>query len=248
MTAVDNNLRAIVKIAARQNISLPPMKNFGSFKNNTHIKGVETDNKMNRSDLLLDGSNKDEKINVKYEMSDTCEAGSSQALDFVPINQEEENDYKPDSTICPLRPSSNYKYGYNDIITGTFNDKLEECIARGISINFVNAETENVNTALCIEYEDMLQSNGYKSMLKFREKLPAYVKANEILEVIEKNQVIVISGETGCGKSTQVSGNLLRILLKYKKKKKLFAQPWGIYRLIQCKLTIFYNFICILLY
>ncbi|XP_045451735.1 ATP-dependent DNA/RNA helicase DHX36-like [Melitaea cinxia] len=202
MTALDNNLRAIVKIATSRNISLPPMKNFDSFKNNTHIK---------------DGSNKEEKINVKYELSDSCEAGPSQDLDFIPIKQEEEDDYKPDPTICPLRPSSNYKYGYNDIITGTFNDKLEECIAKGININFVNAETEKVNIALCSEYEDMVQSNGYKSMMKFREKLPAYFKANEILEVIEKNQVIVISGETGCGKSTQVPQIILDYAIKAKR-------------------------------
>ena len=41
-------------------------------------------------------------------------------------------------------------------------------------------------------------------MIAFREKLPAYSKREELLRQIEENQVLVISGETGCGKTTQV--------------------------------------------
>jgi len=40
-------------------------------------------------------------------------------------------------------------------------------------------------------------------MLKYREKLPSYKYQDPIIEELEKNQVIIISGETGCGKSTQ---------------------------------------------
>lgn len=44
----------------------------------------------------------------------------------------------------------------------------------------------------------------YKDMLDVRKSLPAWSKTNDILNAIGKSQVIVISGETGCGKSTQV--------------------------------------------
>ena len=37
-----------------------------------------------------------------------------------------------------------------------------------------------------------------------REALPVYEHRAELLEAIESNQVVVIEGETGCGKSTQV--------------------------------------------
>ncbi|CAH2092989.1 unnamed protein product [Euphydryas editha] len=217
MIAVDNNLKSIAKIAARHNISLPKIKKFDGFKNNTQVKEMESDVKMNTSNTFLDEGNKEEKINVQDEINYTCKAGSSQALDFIPIKKEIENDYKSDPKIYALRSSSNYKYGYEDIITGTFNDKLEECIRKGININFVNTETENINMALLIEYEDMLQSSGFKNMLKFREKLPAYVKAKEVLDVIQNNQVIVISGETGCGKSTQVPQIILDNAIKAKR-------------------------------
>lgn len=42
------------------------------------------------------------------------------------------------------------------------------------------------------------------TMLEFRRKLPAYLHASHIIETVRNNDVIVISGDTGCGKTTQV--------------------------------------------
>ncbi|MQM18183.1 hypothetical protein Taro_051172 [Colocasia esculenta] len=41
-------------------------------------------------------------------------------------------------------------------------------------------------------------------MLNFRRSLPAYKEKEMLLSAIARNQVIVISGETGCGKTTQL--------------------------------------------
>ncbi|XP_070555588.1 ATP-dependent DNA/RNA helicase DHX36-like isoform X1 [Ptychodera flava] len=49
----------------------------------------------------------------------------------------------------------------------------------------------------------------YKEMQKFREKLPTYKMREEVLELIKAHQVCVISGETGCGKTTQVAQFIL---------------------------------------
>jgi len=46
-------------------------------------------------------------------------------------------------------------------------------------------------------------------MAKFRETLPSFKMKKEILTTIARNQVVVISGETGCGKTTQVPQFLL---------------------------------------
>ncbi|KAK1283145.1 putative pre-mRNA-splicing factor ATP-dependent RNA helicase [Acorus calamus] len=43
-----------------------------------------------------------------------------------------------------------------------------------------------------------------KAMQSFREKLPAYKVKDRFLEAVAKNQVLVVSGETGCGKTTQL--------------------------------------------
>ncbi|CAL5209964.1 unnamed protein product [Lathyrus oleraceus] len=48
------------------------------------------------------------------------------------------------------------------------------------------------------------ESSEGKRMLEFRSNLPAYNEKEAILSVISKNQVVIISGETGCGKTTQI--------------------------------------------
>ncbi|KAL2653940.1 hypothetical protein R1flu_022068 [Riccia fluitans] len=43
-----------------------------------------------------------------------------------------------------------------------------------------------------------------QKMLSFRKTLPAYKEKDNLLEALCKHQVIVVSGETGCGKTTQL--------------------------------------------
>ncbi|XP_055961196.1 DExH-box ATP-dependent RNA helicase DExH5, mitochondrial isoform X2 [Mercurialis annua] len=43
-----------------------------------------------------------------------------------------------------------------------------------------------------------------RKILEFRENLPAYKAKDAILTAISQNQVVIISGETGCGKTTQI--------------------------------------------
>ncbi|XP_054474283.1 ATP-dependent DNA/RNA helicase DHX36 isoform X2 [Anoplopoma fimbria] len=49
----------------------------------------------------------------------------------------------------------------------------------------------------------------YKEMLKFRERLPSYGKKEVLVDLINSNRVLVVSGETGCGKTTQVTQFIL---------------------------------------
>ncbi|MCJ1434770.1 hypothetical protein MMC27_004140 [Xylographa pallens] len=49
----------------------------------------------------------------------------------------------------------------------------------------------------------------YHSMLKSRMTLPIWNFKSELLESIESHQVVIICGETGCGKSTQVPAYIL---------------------------------------
>uniref|UniRef100_H0VAR3 RNA helicase n=1 Tax=Cavia porcellus TaxID=10141 RepID=H0VAR3_CAVPO len=49
----------------------------------------------------------------------------------------------------------------------------------------------------------------YIEMQRFREKLPSYGMQKELVDLIDKHQVTVVSGETGCGKTTQVTQFIL---------------------------------------
>ena len=50
---------------------------------------------------------------------------------------------------------------------------------------------------------------AYASLMKLRQKLPAWGYRAEVLHAVKHHQVTVVSGETGCGKSTQVPQFLL---------------------------------------
>ncbi|KAF6137404.1 hypothetical protein GIB67_036441 [Kingdonia uniflora] len=48
-----------------------------------------------------------------------------------------------------------------------------------------------------------------EKMLEFRKGLPAYKEKDSLLTAISENQVVVVSGETGCGKTTQLPQYIL---------------------------------------
>lgn len=60
-----------------------------------------------------------------------------------------------------------------------------------------------INEQLLNKLKEKEKDPKYIEMIKYREKLPSYKYQNPIIDGLENNQVIIISGETGCGKSTQ---------------------------------------------
>ncbi|XP_056622648.1 ATP-dependent DNA/RNA helicase DHX36 [Triplophysa dalaica] len=59
------------------------------------------------------------------------------------------------------------------------------------------------------DLQKKIDNQRYLDMLKFREQLPSYAMKEELVRLITENQVLVISGETGCGKTTQVTQFIL---------------------------------------
>ena len=54
-----------------------------------------------------------------------------------------------------------------------------------------------------------------KSDLKeFRQNLPAFSKRNEILQKIQDNEVVIVCGETGSGKTTQVPQYIMEDMIE----------------------------------
>ncbi|XP_075059798.1 putative ATP-dependent RNA helicase DHX57 [Mixophyes fleayi] len=60
------------------------------------------------------------------------------------------------------------------------------------------------NTKLYKHFHTKQASKKYQSMLQERMKLPAWDQQDTILQLLTKHQVLVVSGMTGCGKTTQV--------------------------------------------
>jgi HrpA-like RNA helicase len=53
--------------------------------------------------------------------------------------------------------------------------------------------------------DDAASARRGQQLMDFRRKLPSYQKRGEVIDLVNKHQVILISGETGCGKTTQVN-------------------------------------------
>ncbi|XP_014478437.1 PREDICTED: ATP-dependent RNA helicase DHX36 [Dinoponera quadriceps] len=105
---------------------------------------------------------------------------------------------------------SQFKRKFLEIVNGN----IQSNIAMALNMESKLQRTCYLDKALQAEYDDKQDQTEYKNMLKFRSKLPAYQKRSEILQLIQDNQVVVISGETGCGKTTQVAQFILDDQLK----------------------------------
>ncbi|KAJ8773077.1 hypothetical protein K2173_028254 [Erythroxylum novogranatense] len=57
--------------------------------------------------------------------------------------------------------------------------------------------------------QEWLDSSEGQQMLEFRKSLPAFKERDMLLKTISENQVVVVSGETGCGKTTQLPQYIL---------------------------------------
>lgn len=68
------------------------------------------------------------------------------------------------------------------------------------------------------DHQNRLKDSSYREMLGQRAKLPAWHKKDLIVDLVEQNDVTLITGETGSGKSTQVVQFLLDSMIYGSKK------------------------------
>ncbi|KAH6842284.1 P-loop containing nucleoside triphosphate hydrolase protein [Chaetomium sp. MPI-CAGE-AT-0009] len=66
-------------------------------------------------------------------------------------------------------------------------------------------------------------SPRYQQMLASRTQLPMWQFRQQVVDIVERNQVVIICGETGCGKSTQVPSFLLEHQLLQGKSCKIYC-------------------------
>ena len=68
----------------------------------------------------------------------------------------------------------------------------------------ITEETIKINLEIQSIFLNKQNNLQYCKMKQVRKKLPAWTMMGDILNIIQENSVSIISGETGCGKSTQV--------------------------------------------
>lgn len=78
-----------------------------------------------------------------------------------------------------------------------------------LTSNPVPSANEPQSIELQSAYKRRIESPAYQRMLKARNALPIASFKDEILRTVDASQVLVFSGETGCGKSTQLPAYIL---------------------------------------
>ncbi|CAH0059275.1 unnamed protein product [Clonostachys solani] len=72
-------------------------------------------------------------------------------------------------------------------------------------------------------WSDKSNTQKYQAMLKSRMQLPMWHFRERVLGAVDSNQVVIVCGETGCGKSTQVPSFLLEHELSQGKSCKIYC-------------------------
>lgn len=73
--------------------------------------------------------------------------------------------------------------------------------------NRPNADTKNFRTAqpgLSAPPHPKRDDKSYQDLQRFRKTLPAYKRRDDIVSAVRDNDVVIVSGDTGCGKTTQI--------------------------------------------
>ena len=84
------------------------------------------------------------------------------------------------------------------------SSEAKKTISKGRS-KFVRPATLQMQNAMREQLEANSLLSGYGKMLSIRQKLPAWSMREEIVELIKNNRVVILSGETGSGKTVSSS-------------------------------------------
>ncbi|XP_037709550.1 ATP-dependent DNA/RNA helicase DHX36 [Drosophila subpulchrella] len=99
-----------------------------------------------------------------------------------------------------------FKRQFRHLLKVNFEDFVAETKEKNEGLDYTNAKLDET---LQLELEQrQLEDNG-RERLAARNKLPTMKYAKKIVKAVRKNQVILIVGSTGCGKTTQVPQILL---------------------------------------
>ena len=97
-----------------------------------------------------------------------------------------------------------YNNKYTNKINSLIGNKRKNNSKIEYPSNNYSNKPSSINTNSNNNYTSSKLISSINEEHLFKKNLPIYSFKNEIMENIDKNRVIIISGNTGCGKSTQV--------------------------------------------
>lgn len=96
-----------------------------------------------------------------------------------------------------------------DVASTTRNETTAPPRMRGGDVPSNTSHAKEVMEHLQVDFQKRQTSAAYQTMLKQRQTLPIASFRQQIIETLDTSQIVVLSGETGCGKSTQLPAYIL---------------------------------------
>jgi HrpA-like helicases len=143
---------------------------------------------------------RDVKHRIKLPTNDEVGEISVESMD-VTKRVNSDTDVKSGTSSCGRSAADRYSH----ISESSFKQKFLQNITGNIAANIERSLLVGTSLTQDKELDELFKvrllakenSKHYQKMREFRQKLPSFGMKNKILELVEQNQIIVISGETG---------------------------------------------------
>ncbi|XP_023163854.2 ATP-dependent DNA/RNA helicase DHX36 isoform X2 [Drosophila hydei] len=100
----------------------------------------------------------------------------------------------------------NFQQQFRHMLNVNFEAFIEETKKQNKDLNLQN---RSLDAHLQDKQKERLQNADFRARFEDRLKLPTMRHATDVIDAVDKNQVVLIVGSTGCGKTTQVPQLLL---------------------------------------
>ncbi|XP_013110085.2 ATP-dependent DNA/RNA helicase DHX36 [Stomoxys calcitrans] len=115
-----------------------------------------------------------------------------------------------DERVC-----NEFQEYFHRLLNVSFEEFLNESKRNYGSVDVDQGDAHSLR--LKAELERKGDSEEYKKKLKMRQKLPAMQQKDDILKAIQDNQIVLVVGSTGCGKTTQIPQMILDAYIQAEK-------------------------------
>ncbi|KAH8333923.1 hypothetical protein KR059_004546 [Drosophila kikkawai] len=119
-------------------------------------------------------------------------------------------EYMEEYNQTPAKENSDvdgqFKRQFRHLLSVNFEEFVAETKEENEDVSYTNPKLDEM---LRQELEQRQQEDAARKRLQARQKLPTMRYANDIVQAVKDNQVILVVGSTGCGKTTQVPQILL---------------------------------------
>ncbi|KAK9888068.1 hypothetical protein WA026_000343 [Henosepilachna vigintioctopunctata] len=184
----------------------------------SHSSKMKFNTKLFENPSAVKTNAEDSSYRVEVYQSHMSSSFEKNAIGKINISPEKAEEIEKIISEIPLLP----RVAYEDMKTSQFKalflDKRSGDFEQHMDFFIENMERNPaIDHELFMENNKKIEDQKFMEMYNKRKCLPAFSKKNQILKLIEDNQIVLISGDTGCGKTTQIAQFILdEYIMSYK--------------------------------